>query len=137
MCIKRMFLLISAIFMLAACACPNGSAQAPLLLNEADNGNAFELAVNQAASISLAANPTTGFSWKVAEIPSFMRQDGPEQYTPDSAEGGRVGSGGTSLWIFKAKAVGSGKLTLVYQRPWEDGKKPAKSVTYNITVNKN
>lgn len=72
--------------------------------------------------VSLKSNPTTGFSWRIAENdPAFLEPAGQPEYTPSPdppAVGapGRVGVGGVTTFRFQAKQSGFKTLTLVYRQ---------------------
>ena len=92
------------------------------------------LKINHLLSITLPANPSTGFSWEIIEMPNFLEQIGQEEYLHDPFRPGLVGAAGSNSWKFQAIAPGSGLLRFVYQRPWERNANPAGTVTYNINV---
>lgn len=84
--------------------------------------------------IRLESNPTTGYSWSLAEIPSDIIQKVSNIYEPLKTSGNIVGSGGTEIWTFKAISKGNTTLTFQYARPWEKDVPPIKTETYQITV---
>jgi Chagasin family peptidase inhibitor I42 len=45
-----------------------------MLLDETDNHTHVVLYVGDSLSIKLKSNPTTGYSWSVAELPVFLQQ---------------------------------------------------------------
>ena len=84
--------------------------------------------------IKLESNPTTGYSWRLAESPSGTIQNISNVYEPRKTSGNIVGSGGTEIWTFKAVSKGNIILNFEYARPWEKDIKPIKKETYQITV---
>ncbi|MBC9250179.1 peptidase inhibitor I42 [Pseudomonas alcaligenes] len=94
----------------------------------------MQLHSGQTLTITLPSNPTTGFRWVVADAaPGVLRSLGPEVYvTPEDA--GLVGGAGQSSWRYQAYQVGQGRLLMQYQRPWEVGVAPAKTIDCAISV---
>jgi inhibitor of cysteine peptidase len=81
-------------------------------------------------TISLPANPSTGYSWVVSSInPALLNQIGDPEF---SAESDLIGAAGTMTFHFEATAAGQDSLQLNYLRPWEDTE-PLE--TYTVTVN--
>ncbi len=103
-------------------------------VNVDSSGGAVELAPGQLLVVSLPSNPSTGYSWRAELVPPVLKPFGGEERKPADVQPGLAGAGGTSCWRFVAVESGQGELRLVYQRPWEKGVPPAKSVTYQITV---
>jgi inhibitor of cysteine peptidase len=100
-------------------------------LTEADNGGTIELKGGQALSITLEANPTTGYTWEVVESPDeqVMRQVGEIEFKPESEA---IGAGGVQIIRFEILKSGQTSLTLAYHRPWETDVEPLK--TFSIQV---
>lgn len=87
-------------------------------LTAADNGKTIEPETGQALSITLDANPTTGYTWAVIE-PSdeqVLRQVGEIEFEPESE---LIGAGGVQIIKFEVVNAGTTTLKLVYHRPWE------------------
>lgn len=94
----------------------------------------LQLARGQTLLINLRSNPTTGFRWQVQDAaPNVLRSLGPEVYS-NPEDSGLVGSAGQSSWRFAAAQAGSGRLLLVYRRPWETDVAPAQSFDCQVTV---
>ena len=90
------------------------------VLSELDNGKQVAIQPGDIVSITLASNPTTGYSWQVIEIyEAVLTQKGEPEYKQNSGTQGLVGSGGTETFRFEALESGSTTLTLGYARPWE------------------
>jgi predicted secreted protein len=85
-------------------------------------------------TISLESNPSTGYSWSVAE-----NQDNAQvvvlgmEYKQTPTDGKVIGSGGLENWRFKSLSTGSIKLVFYYSRSWEKVQ-PAKTLMFNVTV---
>lgn len=71
-------------------------------------------------TLSLPANATTGFSWKVVEPLDPHLNLVEQTYETEPGEP-MPGRGGTAKLVFQAVTSGVATLTLVYVRPWEQG----------------
>ncbi|MCD4784013.1 MAG: protease inhibitor I42 family protein [Candidatus Eremiobacteraeota bacterium] len=90
--------------------------------------------VGQEFLLKLNANRTTGYQWQLAkplnkDIVTLVNTDYWIPKTP-----GLVGSGGKSVWRFKAIGKGKTLIHLKYVRPWEKKVKPEKTKTFIIIV---
>lgn len=85
-------------------------------VDDSDNQEQVTVPRNGTLEVTLKANPTTGYSWRVLSIdPSLLSQQGESQYTPFPS-GGKMGVGGNTTFRFKAERAGSGNLTLTYRQ---------------------
>lgn len=120
------------VLLLALAACGGGDGGGgDIELTEADSGSTIEASVGDEIAISLAGNPTTGYTWntlqpKNADILAFEGSD-------YEAESDAVGSGGTEELTYKAVAAGEATIELGYFRPWESAP-PAQTFTVNVRV---
>ncbi len=101
---------------------------ATITVGAAANGTTVRLRAADTLVVRLAGNPTTGYRWSVKRAPAPLHLVG-STYKPSPP--GRLGQGGTYVFRFRAKS-GSGKLELVYRRPWEKRKPPLR--TFSLTV---
>jgi inhibitor of cysteine peptidase len=102
---------------------------APTALGPAEAGSSVTLEVGGELTISLPANPSTGYSWVVSAInPALLTQIGEPEFSADSD---LIGAGGTMTFHFEGTAVGQDSLQLEYLRTWEEA---APLETYNVTV---
>jgi formylglycine-generating enzyme required for sulfatase activity len=86
--------------------------------------------VGEEFKISLDSNPSTGYSWSLAEhLPDWLEL---LDKTYVATDPGVIGGGGTEIWTFRATGSGSATLTFEYQRPWED--KPIQTQVYQVTA---
>lgn len=89
-------------------------------------------------TLSLPANPTTGFSWILeGNYNAALIKPVAEKYQPEKT--GLVGSGGTDRWTFKIQDLAFTvpthiRLQLVYTRTWGKGQSKPKTVDI-YTVN--
>ena len=97
----------------------------------ADAGREKQLKKGQTLVVTLEGNPTTGYSWEVAEPldEQVLRQAGEPEF---KAESDLVGAGGVQILRFEAVNAGKFTLKLVYRRPWEKDVEPLE--TYSIQV---
>jgi inhibitor of cysteine peptidase len=102
-------------------------------LTAADNGSTVELESGQALSITLGANPTTGYTWEVVEAPGeqVMRQVGEIEFEPESEA---IGAGGVQIIRFECVNAGQTVLKLVYHRPWETDVEPLETFTIHVAA---
>ena len=102
------------------------------VLSEGDNGRQLELAKGQTFSLALSANPSTGYTWEVAELDTgVVSPVGESEFLPSS---GLIGAPGTMMMRFQAAGAGQTTLKLVYHRPWENATEPAQTFSLQITV---
>jgi inhibitor of cysteine peptidase len=87
-------------------------------LTEADNGKTVTVDVGQEFDVTLKANPTTGYTWAVAEPTDeqIIRQRGEIEFEPESEA---LGAGGVQIIRFEVVGAGQTTLKLIYHRPWE------------------
>ena len=83
-------------------------ARCPLVLQQGQN-----------LLVSLPSNPTSGYRWTIEHNASLvLRSLGAEAYQADEQDQ-LVGSGGQSIWRYRAEKTGQDRLRMSYQRPWE------------------
>jgi predicted secreted protein len=75
--------------------------------------------VNEPFTISLPANPSTGYEWKVDYDYVLLKQES-AQFERTSAETKRVGTGGTCVFVFLPVKPGKSIIYFVYKRSWEN-----------------
>ena len=94
------------------------------------------LKVGQTLVITLASNPSTGYSWTVSGAPDsgVLTQDGDITYTATNPDVVMPGSGGSETVRFTATAAGTTTVVLDYRRPWETDVPPVETVTIDVTV---
>ncbi len=95
------------------------------------------LTVGDTLAITLAANPSTGYSWGVAAAPdaAVLAGQGDPAYVPDNTGGAPMpGAGGTATFRLVAVGAGSTRVVLTYRRIWETDVPPVQTVTVDVTV---
>jgi inhibitor of cysteine peptidase len=96
------------------------------------NGQTITLKAGDSFIVKLAGNPTTGYSWQLADHDEgIVKLNGDPDYKSDSS---LTGSGG--MYTYHFKAVNSGTVTLKfdYLRTWETGVAPAQTFSVIIEV---
>lgn len=101
-----------------------------------------EISVSEGGSVSitLASNPTTGFSWELISISdmSVVRLVS-QRFEPPKPNVNRhtvpvVGAPGKETWTLRALKKGMSRVHLEYSQPWEGGIKAAKKYIFTIVV---
>jgi len=101
-------------------------------LTAADNGSEIELKKGQTLVITLEANPTTGYTWEIAELgEQVLRQVGEIEFKPESE---LIGAGGVQIIRFEVVNAGRATLKLVYHRPWETDVEPLRTFSIQVVV---
>lgn len=86
----------------------------------------------QEFTVTLPANPTTGYTWSVADSNTIHIQAiETVKYTAHSK---KIGAGGDQEFRFKATEPGTSTLKLIYHRPWEKDVAPVDSFTVTIEI---
>lgn len=106
---------------LAAC-----SGTSPVLGPD-DDGTMIDLVMGDEILVELPSNPSTGYSWQVADPGPCNAPDG-SQFVQDSQDEDLVGSGGIERFVFVRNSQEGGELRMEYRRPWEDRTVSAESV---------
>lgn len=125
----RLLALLPALALVLALAACGGGGGGDIELTEADSGGTIDASVGDEITISLAGNPTTGYTWNTlqprnADVVSLKDRD----YEADSDA---VGSGGTEELTYEAVAAGEATIELGYFRPWAPGEVDQ---TFTVTV---
>jgi len=103
-------------------------------VTDAQNGKTIKLTKSNILVVRLAANVTTGYSWKVGKTPGCVKLDGKTQYEAPKKQ--LAGAGGTFVAKFKVTKAGKGKLTFAYARPWEKKTPPVKTFAIDVVIAK-
>ena len=84
-------------------------------------------------SVTLAANHTTGYSWRLAKpLDATILKNTSSIYNEPKSD--LVGAPGTEVWTFEPVGKGATTMVMEYVRPWEKDAKPAKTQTFQVTV---
>ena len=87
-----------------------------------DNGDEFV--------IELEANPSTGYTWDAGTNPNVKLESSKQVASPSAPPG----ASGMQQMTFKADKTGSSTLELAYARQFEAGVPPAKTASFDVTV---
>ena len=99
----------------------------------ADRSRSLRIAAGQGFTLTLEANPTTGYQWRMAKTPEeTVVQFVNSEYEAPTTQ--RVGAGGKEIWRFIALAPGKAVIEMVYGRPWEKDTAPARTRSFEVTV---
>ena len=97
----------------------------------------LEVQVDEAFTVKLCSNPTTGFKWlEEAQISKLavLKQENHEFIGPQSEPPPPPGTPGQEVWTFKALQEGSSTIYLEYSRPWEGAEKKEWTCTVDVVV---
>ena len=99
----------------------------------ADDGREKQLKQGQTLVVTLEGNPTTGYSWELAEPldEQVLRQAGEAEF---KSESDLIGAGGVQILRFEAVNAGKFTLKLVYHRPWEKDVEPLEAYSIQVVV---
>ncbi|MCU0637418.1 MAG: protease inhibitor I42 family protein, partial [Methanothrix sp.] len=75
--------------------------------------------VGEPFTITLPSNPSTGYTWTFDYDYVLLKAEQAE-FEPPAAQSIRIGSGGSSVFIFTPIATGKTTIRFVYKRPWEN-----------------
>jgi inhibitor of cysteine peptidase len=92
-----------------------GSGGTAISLTAADAGTTVQAKVGDPITITLEANPTTGYDWHLQPgldeaVVSYVQQT----YEQGAAASGLVGAGGVDVIEFKAAGAGTTTISLAY-----------------------
>lgn len=113
-------LALAGVIATAAMSAPSVAVAREVVATEAQRGRTVRLRPGDRLRLTLASNPTTGFSWSVARMPPHLRLVGDGAEAP-AVPAGMVGADGRQLLIFEATGRGGGVLRLRYRQPWKGG----------------
>lgn len=113
----------SLLFLLCGC-CFFGSGN--LHLTEKDSGKTFEISTGSFVTITLPANPTTGYLWTFASPvnDSVLALCSDNILTP-TGEKKVLGAGGKRILKYEVISPGKAAVNLKYVRPWEYNTPPS------------
>jgi len=101
---------------IAVTARPDETGEVPAVTLD-DDGATVHLCRNETLRVDLEGNPSTGFTWEIAEVDRWVLADhGKPEFVPSD----RLVGGGTLRFRFTAEEAGETDVRLVYHRPWED-----------------
>ena len=121
--------LLAALTMATGCSPQQQEVKASI----GDNGREVQLKKGQPLVVTLEANPTTGYTWEVAEPldEQVLRQAGEPEFKPESD---LAGAGGVQILRFEAVNAGQTALKLAYRRSWEKDVEPLNTFSIQVVV---
>jgi len=84
---------------------------------EQDNGTTGTIAANTRFAVTLAENPTTGYSWNASTSNGLTILS--SDFRENQHAEGMVGVGGTRTWVILASGTGNQTFSATYLRSWE------------------
>lgn len=126
---KILVLLVLGVIMACSLAGCGGKTEA---VTEEMNGQTITLEKGQTLSLTLAGNPTTGYTWEISEVDeNILASAGEPDYSSDS---NLIGSGGVYTYKFTAETAGTTALKLKYYRSFEPDVEPIQTFEINVVV---
>ncbi|HZR37470.1 MAG TPA: protease inhibitor I42 family protein [Nevskia sp.] len=108
------------------------AACSPPVLGLKDNGRLVHLHPGNHFKVQLDSNPSTGYSWQVADAdPTMVR---PGKVTEVPPEHPLPGSPETVVLEFQVLRPGHSALTLAYRQPWATDAPPARTYALDLSV---
>ena len=95
-----------------------GAAGTPYDFGIGQNGKNVTVPAGSEVAISLAENPSTGYSWIATVSPGLTVAD--DRYEQNATPEGVVGAGGIRTWTLVPETPGVFMFSAVYRRPWEN-----------------
>ncbi len=107
-----------------------------ITIDENYNGKEYNMGVGQSITLSLASNPTTGYTWNLSDSydKNIVSLGGEAFSSP--VQSPRIGQGGRQYYTFKALKPGQTEINLIYARPWESVQ-PLQKFNLKIVVGEN
>ena len=98
-----------------------------------ENDKKVKLGKGDTLELKLEALPSAGYSWQVAkQNDKQLKLQGKPTY--ERPEKKVIGAKVKQVFRFKAAAAGASDLELVYRRPFEKDKPPAKTFKLHVTI---
>jgi inhibitor of cysteine peptidase len=103
-----------------------------LELSAKDDGKTFALLAGDRLIVSLKSNPSTGYTWRIAQDDRQHLQPLGQVYNrPKDA---MPGAPGRQVFRFQAGSPGTTTLELDYARQWEKNVPPAETFSITVTI---
>ena len=124
------FLTVFLVLIVSISACSSGANDQTLTAENA--GKIIEMNVGDTFSIELEGNPSTGYTWEVADMDiAVLKQVGETEFETESD---LVGASVVQVLRFETIGRGETALNLVYHRPWEEDVLPEEIYEVSVVV---
>ncbi|MBU0651005.1 protease inhibitor I42 family protein [bacterium] len=101
-----------------------------------ENMEIIDVKVGDVFEVKLESNPSTGYTWAPYYAEERISLDGIE-YQPNNSDEKIVGSGGVTVFKFKALKSSKTVMTFKYFRPWLGEESAVKIKKYKVYINEN
>lgn len=129
---KRTIGLLTAFIVLIVLVSACSSYENGRTLTDENSGQTIEMNVGDIFTVELEGNPSTGYTWEVAEMDTaLLKQVGETEFETDND---LVGASGVLILRFEAIDTGETALNLVYHRPWEEDIPPEETFEVSLVV---
>jgi len=124
------FLTVFLVLIVSISACTSVANDQPLTAKNA--GKIIEMNIGDTFSVELEGNPSTGYTWEVADMDiAVLKQVGETEFKTRSD---LVGASGILILRFETIGRGETTLNLVYHRPWEEDIPPEEIFEVSVVV---
>lgn len=107
-----------------------------VVATDRDNNETIYLHVGDTLVVRLTSNPSTNYSWKVAQInQAQLRLTGDPTYVRNTS--GLMGAPGYEVFMFQARAVGGDTLGMLYQNPTLRGVQALHTFRLRVVISTN
>jgi inhibitor of cysteine peptidase len=125
-------MVVMVLLSVPACGPTGETVPKDVQLTQADAGKPVQLAKGGTLEVTLAGNPTTGYTWEVGSVDAkILKQEGEPDF---KAESDATGAGGMMTLKFTGEEAGKTDLKLVYHQPWDKEAAPAETFETTVTV---
>jgi len=122
-------ILFVAVLLLPACA-QQQPATPQASLEYSNPAQKIEVPVGVAFTITVNANPTTGYTWEAGFDQSLLKLI--KRYTPSQT--GMIGAGGTESFQFEGMKKGDTQIYLNYKRSFEPNNPGLETKTFHVII---
>lgn len=105
-----------------------------IIVTEENDGGEINLPHSGTLVVRLASNPSTGYTWRMAQNESSLLKPVGDEYVP--SRGKLLGAPGVQVFRFKAVAAGGTELILLYQSSTLKGVAAAKQFWVLVTIDR-
>lgn len=128
---------LAVVLALAGCSAPDGGGRfsGETVIDATDGPQKRKIAHGRTLVVRLQGNVTTGYAWTcTANGAPVTEVVGEPEYVAGLAPRGKVGTGGTHVFRFRAAQKGQTELRFAYARSWEKDVPPVNTASVSVTV---